>query len=614
MHVLYEESGSLKTATVLGETEASLQVEAVHGKRTKIKAATVLLRFEHPSPGELLRAAQTHADSIDIHFLWECCGDAEFGFQEFASDYCGHAPDAVEAAAVLLKLHSAPVYFHRKAKGRFRPAPADTLKAALAGLEKKRRQQEQIDAWAQDLSEGRLPDAIRALLCELLYKPDRNKPETKALEKACEAASLTPARLIERAGGLPSTHDYHLNRFLFECFPKGTEFPDLAEERVTADLPLANVRAFSLDDATTTEIDDAFSLARLDQDMIRIGIHIAAPGLGFAPGSPTDAIARERLSTVYMPGRKITMLPPGLIGRYTLGEGGECPAVSVYFDVREQGWTIERQHSVLERVPVGANLRHHQVEELDQAFLAGSVPEVRFADELHKLWRFALAREAGRGKPSTTLDRPDYNFYVESDPVLGERVRITERRRGTPLDKLVAELMILANATWGRLLEDNGLAAIYRVQSNGKVRMSTSAGAHQGLGISHYAWSTSPLRRYVDLVNQWQLLALLRGETAPFQADEMLHSIVHDFETSYAAYADFQWQMERYWSLRWLLQEGSAVVGADVLRENLVRIEGLPLTVRVATPAAPGTRVELNIDRIDLLEAELRCSYRGPRL
>ncbi len=613
MHVLYEESGAFKTGTVLGETEASLQVEAPHGKRSKIKSASVLLRFDQPAPGDLLREAEDFAGGADTEFLWECCSEPEFGFQWLAAEYFGHAPSPVESAAILLKLHGAPMYFYRKGRGRYRAAPADTLKAALASLEKKRRREQQIAQWSEELCGGVLPEALAAILPELLYKPDRNKDETKALEKACEQAGLSAARLIERAGGLPSSHEYHLNRFLFECFPAGVAFPELPDCTFAEGLPLAAVRAFSLDDASTTEIDDALSYTPLTCGRARIGIHIAVPALGFAPGSPIDAAARARLSTVYMPGRKITMLPPQVIERYTLCEGRSCPALSLYLDVREEDWAIEGQHSALESVPVVSNLRHQQVETLDEAFLSGSLPDLPFARELQKLWRFSLAREAVRGKPSAAQDRPDFNFHVEPDAQLGERVVITERRRGTPLDKLVAELMIFANSAWGRLLEDHGVAAIYRVQQNGKVRMSTSAGPHQGLGISHYAWATSPLRRYVDLVNQWQLLALLRSERAPFAADEHLIGLVHEFETTYALYGDFQWRMERYWSLRWLQQEGVTLVQGEVLRDNLVRLRGLPLHARVPSLAsqAPGTRVELAVDSIDLLDADLRCSYRG---
>jgi len=350
-------------------------------------------------------------------------------------------------------------------------------------------------------------------------------------------------------------------------------------------------------------------VTRLPGGMLRIGVHIAAPALGFAPGSPVDAVARERLSTVYMPGNKITMLPQAVIEAYSLVEGGDRPALSLYADVREADFAIERTHSAVELVPIAANLRHSRLEPVDAAFLAGEMPDVPFASELHTLWRFALSLEAARGKPSVSPDRPDYSFYVDTDASGAEKVRILQRPRGTPLDKLVAELMILANSTWGRLLDDNGLPAIYRVQTGGKVRMSTVAAEHQGLGISHYAWSSSPLRRYADLVNQWQLVSLLTGEAAHFQRGSAeLLAAASDFEATYNAYGEFQDRMEHYWCLRWMIQEGMRVATAGVVRDNLVRFAILPFYARVpGLPAlAPGTMLELEVESIDLIDAGIR--------
>jgi exoribonuclease II len=609
VNVLYEENGSFKVATVLADSDASLQVEAPHGKRAKIKAKDVLLRFDQPAPADLLTKADRMADEIDTDFLWQCCGSEEFGFAELAREYCGKAPSAVEAAGILLKLHSAPMYFYRKGRGRYRAAPPETLRAALASVEKRRQRELQIEHWSARLAQGQLPDELRPMLDQLLYKPDRNRPETQALERASERTGLSPPKLIERAGALPASHDYHLNRFLFEHFPQGRGFPDGLEAGDPDDLPLAQMSAISLDDQSTTEIDDAFSLAEMADGRVRIGIHIAAPGLGFGPGSALDAVARARLSTVYMPGCKITMLPPSVIERFTLAEGRACPAISLYLDVRAADLVVEHRHTCIERVPIAANLRHQSMESLDEAFAAGEIPSgVPYARQLHMLWRVAAVMEAARGKSSTAQDRADYVFRVEND-----RVTIEERRRGTPLDKLVAEMMIAANSIWGKLLDDHDIAAIYRVQSGGKVRMTTTAEAHQGLGTSHYAWSTSPLRRYVDLVNQWQLLALLRHEPAPFaRSSDLMLSAVHDFEATYAAYDDFQGRMERYWCLRWLLQEKAETVVARVVRENLVKFEGLPLYVKVASlpQLSPGDRVELEVTAVDLVDCELHCRFK----
>jgi len=605
VQLLYEEDGELKVGAVLDRAPASYHVESPHGRRSKIKAASVLLSFERPPAAELLAAAGKFAGELEVGFLWECSGAREFGFEELAREYVGREPTPVEAAGVLMKLHGAPMYFYRRGRGRFQAAPEATLKLALAAAEKKKRVQEQVSAWAEALVRGDCPVEIAALQDELLYAPDRNKPQTKALEQACAKTGLTAAKLFAHCGRLGDSHEFHLKRFLHEFFPGGAAFPAHEIPALPEGLPRAPVAAFSLDDIGTTEIDDAFSVQRL-ADGVRVGVHIAAPALGFAPGSPLDAIARERLSTAYMPGRKFTMLPDDVVGRFSLDHGGELPAVSLYLDL-DDDHSVRGHHSRLERVPIVANLRHAEYDVLNEAFEKGEARGLAHEEELRTLWRAALAMEKRRGRPSAG-SALDYTFHVEND-----RVRIVPRKRGAPLDKLVSEMMIAANSAWGELLAERDVAAIYRVQSTGKVRFSVHAEGHEGLGVSAYAWMSSPLRRYVDLVNQWQLAASLAGRKAPFtRTSEALLTALRAFEVTYARYDEYQRAMETYWSLRWLLQEGIKTLDAVVLRENLVRIDGLPLVMRVSSLPAldAGTRVRLDVTGIDLLERGLSMAYR----
>ena len=606
MHVLYEEAGELKAGTVLAEAPASFQVESPHGRRTKIKATSVLLNFERPGAGELLGEAQKFADGVDAEFLWQCAPPREFGFEELAREYVGRAPVAVEAAGILVKLHASPIYFHRRGRGRFQPAPAETVRLALAAGEKKRRTQERIGEWAASLARFECPAEVAALKEELLYAPDRNKPETKALEEACRQTGLSSARLLERCGLLEDSHEYHLRRFLHEFQPLAARFPQ-QDALPDLDLPLSEAVAFSLDDVGTTEIDDAFSVRRLADGTLRVGIHIAAPALAIEPGSALDAIARERLSTAYMPGSKYTMLPEAFIARFSLDEGTDRPAISMYFDLGEDAAPLGR-HSRVERVRVGANLRHAQYDVLNEALQAKRATGLPFEDELRTLWSCALGLEARRGKPSASAAALDYSFYVEAG-----RVRIVPRKRGSPLDKLVSEMMILVNTSWGELLAERDIAAIYRVQSTGKVRFSVHPEPHEGLGVSCYAWMSSPLRRYVDLVNQWQLAAALAGRRPPFARNsDGLLSALRAFEVTYARYDEHQRTMENYWCLRWLQQEGVTHIAGTVLRENLIRLDGLPLVTRVASlpELAAGTRVRLEVKSLDLLERSADFVYR----
>lgn len=618
MNILFEEDGSFKAGHVLADNNTSLQAELPGGKRVKVKIANVLLRFAQPEPVELMKSAEQAAAEMDTDFLWEACPDHEFGFEEFAKEYYGDARGVVESVALLFRLHAAPMYFHRKGKGRFRKAPPDILQAALVGQEKKRQQALLMERMVGELKAGKLPEGFAPLLSQLLYKPDRNRIETKALETACAESGMSAAMLLQRCGAIRDSHEYHLGRFLFEYFPHGTEFPAYELPADTEGLPLAEVQAFSIDDAHTTEIDDAFSLSINADGSLRVGIHIAAPGLGIAPDSALGNIARARLSTVYMPGRKITMLPESVVERFTLAAGKTVPALSLYLDVASD-LKLRGHESRIERVPVVANLRHQDIEPLFNAdTLATGLAPFPFSDELKRLWELATVLEAGRGKPASGQQRKDYNFHVDwsvETPHGQGRIDIDERPRGSPLDMLVAELMIVANSTWGAMLRDANVAGLYRAQSAGKVRMTTVAAPHEGLGLDCYAWSSSPLRRYVDLVNQWQLIALLRQTAPAFTAkSEALLSALRDFELTYAAYAEFQRGMERYWCLRKLLQDKRTSVVARVVKESLVVLDDMPLYVRL--PSLPGelanrrgARVGIEIERIDLLDAEIRARY-----
>ncbi|MDA8127261.1 MAG: RNB domain-containing ribonuclease [Betaproteobacteria bacterium] len=607
MHLIFEEDGHFKAGSILSETEATAQVEAASGKRSKIKSASILLRFAAPAPNEVMAEAETLAGDLDVDFLWEAAGSDEFGFEQLARDYYGHAPRPAESAALLLKLHASPIHFHKKGKGRYRPAPSETLAAAKAGLEKKRLAAERQTHLAAELAAFRLPPEYASLIPRILIAPDKNTLEYKALEDAAAASGLSQLRLIERCGAIPSALDFHLATFLLEWFPRGAGFAAVSEPIDPPELPKSSVRAFSMDDEATTEIDDALSVQWLD-DRVRVGIHIAAPALGIAPGSELDKVARERLSTVYYPGSKITMLPEALIHHYTLGETHDCPALSLYVDVAPDRRVLGAE-TRLEMVHIADNLRHETLEALfnDGTLRNPDIPDYPYRRELEWLHDFAAVLEAGRGK-ADTIDRVDYTFKLDN-----EHISIVPRKRGSPIDKVVSELMIFANAHWGGWLAEKRVPGIYRAQANGKTRMTTSPDPHVGLGVDQYAWSSSPLRRYVDLVNQRQLISIVQGADPVYPPrSEELFSTIRDFEQAYDAYADFQRRIERYWMLRWLMQESIHEVSASVIREDLVRFDNLPMVTRAPSVAgiAPGSKVLLAISDIDLLDISFHAEYR----
>ena len=627
MNALFDDAGRFHAGRVLSETETSLQVELDSGKRVKVKTANVMLRFEQPAPAELLAQSQALAAEIDLNLAWEFAPEEDFSFDDLAREYFSAKASTTEQAAALIGLFEAPHYFRRLGRGLFRKAPEETVKAALLGIERKQRVAEQIEAWATELAAGRCPPEVREQIYRILFKPDKNAPEYKAVVDAARRSQRAPLDLLKEAGAIDSPYQFHWRRFLFEQFPRGTAFPPLEPPPVREELPLAPVRAFSIDDSATTEIDDALSVQGLGSGSVVFGIHIAAPGLAFDPDSALDRLARERLSTVYMPGWKLTMLPDEVVQAYTLTAGRDCPAVSLYVTVDEATLEVRASETRLERVPIVSNLRHDQLDELvTEDSLGGQAPaDYAHAGEMAFAFRFAKAlkvrREKVRGKPEL-FNRPDFAFRLDDsdgEPRGDERVQITLRRRGAPLDLIVAEAMILANSTWGGWIADCGVPGIYRSQASLlpgiKVRMGTRPQPHAGMGVAQYTWATSPLRRYVDLVNQWQIIACARhGRTAalaaPFRPkDAALFAIISGFDAAYAAYNDFQRGIERYWTLRWLAQDGRSEIDALTMKDGLVRASGLPLVFRVpGTEALPrGCPVRARVAGTDLLTLDLHA-------
>ena len=611
MNIFYEESGQFKVAAIVQKNDATYQVDTQHGKRTKVKANNVFAEFDGDMAA-FLENAQAQAADIDTDLLWEVCGEEEFSAEAIAEEYYGHVPTKTELAATLIALYAAPMYFYKKAKGVFKAAPEETLKQALAAIERKKQQDAQIDAWAEALKRGEMPSEIAADLKTILHAPDKQSLTYKAFTKAADALKTSAYELAKKTGGITSIPQYLQDGFEIKYFPKGTGFPDLPLPEMP-DLPKADVTAFSIDDESTTEVDDALSLTDLGNGTKRVGIHIAAPSLAIKPGDKMEKNIMERLSTVYFPGGKITMLPENWIAAFSLDAGAYRPAVSIYFDVDSE-FNVGEPTCKIEAVNIAENLRIQTIEPhfnaetgLDEA------GEMMFAHHQDLIWfhQFAVALQKARGKYEP--DRaPQYDYSIELDEE--GKVSVVRRERGSPIDMLVSEMMILANSTWAQMLHDNDLPGLFRVQPAGKVRMSTKSEPHIGMGVQHYGWFTSPLRRAADYINQKQLLSLIDDSAEPLfqQSDAELFAALRDFDTAYAAYADFQRQMEAYWSLVYLQQQGTSELTATILKEDLVRIEGLPLVTRatgIPFDALPKTQVLLKITELDPEKQFIALNY-----
>lgn len=612
MNIFYEESGQFKVASIVQKNDATYQVDTQHGKRTKVKANNVFAEFDGDMAA-FLENAQAQVADIDTDLLWEVCGEEEFTAEAIAEEYYGHAPTKTELAATLIALYAAPMYFYKKAKGVFKAAPEETLKQALAAIERKKQQDAQIDAWAEALKRGEMPPEIAADLKTILHAPDKQSLTYKAFTKAADELKISAYELAKKTGGITSIPQYLQDGFEVKYFPKGTGFPDLPLPEMP-DLPKADVTAFSIDDESTTEVDDALSLTDLGNGMKRVGIHIAAPSLAIKQGDKMEKNIMERLSTVYFPGGKITMLPENWIAAFSLDAGAYRPSISIYFDVDNE-FNVGAPTCKIEAVNIAENLRIQTIEPhfnaetgLDEA------GEMMFAHHQDLIWfyQFAIALQKARGKYEP--DRaPQYDYSIELDEE--GNVSVVRRERGSPIDTLVSEMMILANSTWAQMLDENELPGLFRVQPAGKVRMSTKSEPHIGMGVQHYGWFTSPLRRAADYINQKQLISLIDDTAEPLyqNSDAELFAALRDFDAAYTAYADFQRQMEAYWSLVYLQQQGTSELTATILKEDLVRIEGLPLVTRATSipfDALPKSQALFKITELDAEKQFIALNYQ----
>ena len=609
MNIFYEESGQFKVAAVIQKNDSTYQADTQHGKRTKVKAANVFAEFDGDMAA-FLEKAQNEAAEIDTDLLWETCGEEEFTAAAIAEEYFGHAPSKTELAATLIALYAAPMYFYKKAKGVFKAAPEETLKQALAAIERKKQQEALMEEWTGRLKNGELPPEIAADLPAILHMPDKQSLTYKAFTKAADSLKLSFYELAKQTGGIRSLPQYLLDGFKLRHFPRECAAPPVPD---TADLPQAEgIAAFSIDDDSTTEVDDALSVQNLPDGGRRIGIHIAAPALAVQAGDAMEKIIFQRQSTAYFPGGKITMLPDEWVAAFSLDEGKTQPAVSIYFDVDAE-WRVGRPECKIERVAIADNLRIQTIEphfNRETGLEGGNA--FPHHDDLAWFYRLAVELQKQRGKYEP--DRPpqyDYGIELLSDG----QVQISRRERGSPIDTLVSEMMILANSTWAEMLHDNGLPGLFRVQpALGKVRMSTKSEPHIGMGVQHYGWFTSPLRRAADYVNQKQLISLIdpAAEARFKNGDPGLFAEVGNFESAYTAYQDFQRDLESYWSLVWLEQQNAVETQAQILKEDLVRIDGLPLVVRatgIPPELPPRTTVKLKIAEIDSEKRFIALSY-----
>jgi exoribonuclease-2 len=321
---------------------------------------------------------------------------------------------------------------------------------------------------------------------------------------------------------------------------------------------LRDLSLMTIDGPATQDFDDALSLTPQGENFV-LGIHIADVGHFVSRSDPIDQEALGRASSIYMPDQRISMLPTSLcLGACSLKAGEERPAISTLVTVTPHGKILDFE-IVPSLIRVRYQLTYQDVDEM-----------AAYDTTIKALIAIARGyRNSRLDSGALIIELPEINLWLDhkGQPVF-QRID-----RESPSHLLVSEMMILANSLAARYLSERGLPAIFRSQAEPRERLfsrdqgtlfqncmqrkqinrfalSSIPEPHSGLGVPAYVTSTSPIRKYTDLVAQRQIRATL-GLEVPYTPEEMAF-IIAALEEPMTLVGRIQYSRHRYWLLKYL--------------------------------------------------------------
>ncbi|RUM87371.1 MAG: hypothetical protein DSZ24_06230 [Thermodesulfatator sp.] len=635
--------GRPQAAFVLGQKGKRLRVLLPSGKEDTVSSGQTLLlsrkvypRLSRQEILDLLNESEARrrrlAQELDLAEIWELVvGEAEnFDPYELAELYFGSQVEEDQVAALVRAVLEDRLYF-RLRDGRISVHSREEVERLLLA---RKREEERLrrlslgESFLQALMRGEtpppeIPQEIREYylsalrdFCLFGEEAPRAKEVKEILSRLKATGPETPFRLLVKAGIFREDENLEILRLRIPVeFPQEVlqEAESLAPEEAPRE-DLSALETFTIDAEETRDFDDALSLERRGETLV-VGVHIADVASVIPPQTRTFAEARRRGQSLYLPEGVIPMLPPVLSeGRLSLRQGESRPAVSFFLHFTPQGKLLQSEIR-LTQIRVSRRLTY---EEVDQALLQGEEP----FRTLYALTKAFQEERRKQGALAVTL--PEVVIRVEDGEIRLERLEFT------PARELVAECMIAANYAAARFLHQKGVPALYRYQKEPLERIlregeekdlvrafqqlrflvrgetGLSPEFHHGLGLPAYTTATSPIRRFLDLVIQHQLRAVLLGRTPPF-SEEALREILVELEEVQAATGQVRARTHRYWLLKYLkLHFQGRLVPALVLevgeRRARVLLPDLMLTAELPLPPGHGLKVgeevRLKIQRV----------------
>ena len=531
-------------------------------------------------------------EEIDVKEMWELIRDEDEVFDHRYLAQLAFGEEATEDhfSAVVRALFENRLYFKMK-NGLFLPNSVDRVEQILRQEEEAAERAERLEQggkWLKEVHDGKKceapdcrDDIIHLLIQVALYGTDAD--EFKYAKELLSYAGIKDIRLARSLlislGEWEEDEPLDLLRSGVETVFSAAQLEEsarLAASGVSENgrEDLRSLPIFTIDGPKTRDFDDAVSLEILD-DEIRIGVHIADVAAVIEKGSPIDAAAKERASSLYLPRRQIPMIPTDLSqDLLSLKEGCDRPAISLLARFNTDG-TMLRYRFAASTIRVERQLTYGDVNE-------NLLTKDRFR-ELHRLAEIFRQRRLNQG--AITLSLPE----LEIDTDRAGALKLELVPQDSPSRMIIAELMILYNELAAEFCRENNIPVLYRAQGQpseklpldekgyiyyvfqqrrklSPLHISTNPNPHSGLGVTLYTQATSPIRRYLDLVAQRQLSRFLAKETPPYDA-ENLEEIRVAVEPLVKSLGRIQRNRLRYWTLKYLGMNRGKTFGALVLDE-----------------------------------------------
>ncbi|MEL6786681.1 MAG: ribonuclease R family protein, partial [Cyanobacteria bacterium J06607_15] len=559
---------------------------------------TVAGTYESADIDGFLSEVEPYIDPSSLEIAWEMLSeDKETATPQQMAEllFSEQNPAACYAAHCLLSEDK--VYFKQKSDY-YEPRPAAQVEEIKHQLEVQAEKEKEKTEFVEHLKQALAGESISWSESERLRLEAIEKValQTGNASKLAQETIKEAGRNCDPKGAFELLVDLgwwskHENLFLRRsAYPTtfSKKVLDVAQPRLQSDpaesnderLDLTHLKVCTIDDESTTEIDDGLSVEYLEAGTAKIWIHIADPTRIVNPGDELDLEARRRSTSLYLPTGMVSMFPPELAtGPMSLVQGQVCSALSFGVILDETGGIQEYEiHPSL--IKPTYRLTYDDVDEMLQIGVQNEpeIADLAKSSYLRRSWR--------KSQGAIQIKMPESVIKVKDN----EEVTI-ELIDSSPSRQLVAEMMILAGQIGGKFGIENNLPLPYRGQPQPELppeeellqlpagptrfcairscmprsEMSMSPIRHASLGLESYVQVTSPIRRYTDLLSHFQIKAYLRGEELPFSREE-LQEIVYSVSSSSYEATLVERQTKRYWGLEYLRRNTDCIWDVLVLR------------------------------------------------